>query len=186
MRTAIIIFCLLFLLTLSYWFLRGFRDDDGVSAADEQVENVFVAFDVKAKYYSSEGYLLYQVDSNEVTELSQDNGTVFNAPLVKSYNPEQVLEWQGNSGMALLSADKSKVLMHDNVRILQSPNTPNEIELIGDDLQYNADTAMIYSEQPVTISDGVFNQESNRFSLNIKTDKIEFENGVEANYQNEE
>lgn len=185
MRTAVTIFCLLFLLTLSYWFLRGFKDSDGVNKRDKQVENVFVAYGVNAKYYSTAGYLIYQMDSQEVTELSQDNGTIFTTPLVQSYNPEHTLEWQGSSDKAELSADKNNVLMTDNVRVLQSPNTDGQIELVGEELRYNAITNLIFSEQPVVISDGIFRQKSSRFSLNVKTDKIKFENGVEANYQNE-
>ncbi len=185
MRNAVIIFTLLFFISLGYWFLRGFSDNGNLGEADEKVEKVFIAYDVKANYYSEQGHLLYQVDSKEVTEFSKDHGTVFTTPLVKSYSPERTLEWQGSSQTAELSADKDSVTLLDDVYILQSPNTDKQIQLTGQELRYNALTDMIFSNQPVMISDGLISQKSNDFSLNIKTDKIKFGNGVEANYQND-
>lgn len=185
MRNAILIACLLFLTSLSYWYLQGFDDDSAASQDQESEENLFTAFNVEAKYYAAEGHLLYQIKSNEVSELAKKRGTLFTQPVIENYNPQHVVEWLGSSNQANLSADKNDVLMQDNVEVIQSPNNPNSMQLTGESLQYNAMTDRIFSQQPVLISDGIISQTSNRFSLNIKTDKITFNDGVEANYQNE-
>lgn len=183
MKNVVVIFFLSLLLTLGYWFLKGFEDEEGAEGGETSDKDVFVAYEVRAKYFGSEGKLLYQLISQQVNERSKKQGTRFTTPVVKAFQDYQ-LEWQGSSETAFMTADKETIKLLNDVHIIQSP-MGEQIDLTGDELEYDANTSTIFSNQPVTITDGLINQVSNHFSLNIKTDKIKFNEGVKATYQDE-
>ncbi len=166
----------------SFWLLKDLQKTLAPADTQTPTRAIAVAYAVNGRYYHADNYLQYAMDSETVTEFSNQAGTRLQNPAMRVFNQQQQLIWQGEAATAELSADKNHLTLDGGVTLVESPESERPIYARSQAMVYNAQTRRVSSDSLVTLNSGSLQQTAGAFWLDLATRTVHFYRGVNANY----
>lgn len=185
MKNVLIIVLLSLLGIASSYFLRHLETELSEINEEKITRKIAIAYDIESWHFNTNNQLQYALVSNQVIEYSNEFGTEFSMPHLTAYDEKdnKIITWKGKANQGFLAHDKSNLTLIDKVKMIEYPDTDKALYINGSIMDYNTETRLVTSNQPVTINDGVITQVSDNLSLHTQKRQLDSKKRVRAVYQ---
>ena len=173
----------LFILALATYIPTWLKQDDASPDVTEQdaYSPTYKAINLRSALYDESGKLTHSIFASEMEHYDQLGFVFFKKPQYTIYVDDDEQPWRLTANEGTLY-DDNRIQLEQNV-VIQSQSEGNFVKTITTEfIQFNLDTKLMTSDQPVVIIGEDYEIQSNGFNANLTTKEYELKQHVQTVY----